>query len=746
MLFEEKTLLKRLIVVVLLVLKNVTGSGSSFGMQMVKSPESSVAPEGDEVIFECELSLAPDKFIWRFQSELNKHNEFKYLHKNGEGYNISHYDASSKLRIYVRPSNIGKYQCVAWYGDSAIVSLPANLTLASIQEDNNHYSSYKSVWKVSPGNTVVVRCGSVTSNPPAIWSFYKNGVLIPTSSEKNYRPDSLVLNSVSHLDSGRYSCVAINVITEQKLAISHTIDLRIETSNSSMYFPINPPSVVRAIAGQSALLECVGVGNPPPKTIWTNIRKQDKVTHLPFGLHFPNVSEHHAGTYECILDNGRVPTIKKSITLEVLTKPEIIEGISDKEISVKEEHSETLECKATGFPKPRIYWLINGESVDHDPNINLHENKIIFKTVKKQYAGIIQCFAENEGGEVFQANFLKVIPIVRTDVPITSSHRPTPGFKYTPPSAPIVTKLSDTSVMLQWVVPPNNGLPIQFFKIQYRVFGNINKTRQNWQTFSDQIISHPSRRYTQEVIDLKTDFSYKFRILAVYSNNDNKEGPTSQKFHLHQCTRKNCVLAQPNLKRVEGISESEIELEWDIPHHTKAAEGFYLYYRPVESAGKYLITTISRNSTRKTVVGGLEENTAYEFKIKAFSTTLASEFSQILSGKTNKTVTTAPPTTTTTLPPKEENFKSTIYPIVGLVIGGCTILLLVLTIIFFKFQKRNGNFFKTPADDGTLKPNVNLSNLHHHTHLNLNNKNGASKDQNLRINITSNPLDQQIEV
>lgn len=337
MLFEEKTLLKRLIVLVLFVLKNVRGSGS-FGMQMVKSPEESVAPEGDEVIFECELNLSPDKFIWRFQSELNKHNEFKYLHKNhGEGYNISNYDASSKLRIYVRPSNVGRYQCVAWYGDSAIVSLPANLTLASIKEDVKHYDSHKTVWKVSPGNTVVVRCGSVTSNPPALWSFYKNGVLIPPNAEKNYRSDSLVLNSVSPMDSGSYSCVAINVITEQKLAINHIIDLRIEASNfSSTYFPLTPPAIVRATSGQSALLECVGVGNPPPNIIWMNIRHHNEVTRLPFGLYFPNVSEHHAGTYDCIIDNGRVPSMKRSITLEVLTKPEITEGISDKEISVKE--------------------------------------------------------------------------------------------------------------------------------------------------------------------------------------------------------------------------------------------------------------------------------------------------------------------------------------------------------------------------------------------------------------------------
>uniref|UniRef100_T1GEQ9 Ig-like domain-containing protein n=1 Tax=Megaselia scalaris TaxID=36166 RepID=T1GEQ9_MEGSC len=384
-------------------------SAASFGMQMVKSPESSVAPEGDEVIFECEFNLAPDKFIWRFQSEQNKDNEFKYLQKNGDGYSISNHEASSKLRIYVRPSNIGKYQCVAWYGDSAIVSLPANLTLASIQEDKS-YANHKSVWKISPGNTVVIRCGSVTSNPSAVWSFYKNGEKLK-NTDNLFRADSLVLNSVSHLDSGSYSCEAINSITRQQLRISHTIDLRIDSSNSSTFFPLTPSSIVRAIEGQSAILDCAGVGTPPPETIWVNQNKPNflnkDVKILPIGLYFSNVTKTNAGIYECILNNGRVPTIKKTITLEVLTKPEIIKGISENEISAKEEQPETLSAKQLG-------------------------------SLNQEFDGIIQCFAENEVGQVFQANFFKVIPIVRNNGPITSSHRPTPGSKYTPPTTPIM--------------------------------------------------------------------------------------------------------------------------------------------------------------------------------------------------------------------------------------------------------------------------------------------------------------------
>lgn len=41
-----------------------------------------------------------------------------------------------------------------------------------------------------------------------------------------------------------------------------------------------------------------------------------------------------------------------------------------------------------------------------------------------------------------------------------------------PPTKPHITRLSDESVMVRWSVPLNEGLPIQFFKVQYRELGN----------------------------------------------------------------------------------------------------------------------------------------------------------------------------------------------------------------------------------------------------------------------------------
>lgn len=55
-----------------------------------------------------------------------------------------------------------------------------------------------------------------------------------------------------------------------------------------------------------------------------------------------------------------------------------------------------------------------------------------------------------------------------------------------PPSKPNVTRLTENSVMVRWYVPPNNGLEIRFFKVQYKEVG----AGGIWNTSSDDIPMH----------------------------------------------------------------------------------------------------------------------------------------------------------------------------------------------------------------------------------------------------------------
>jgi hypothetical protein len=54
--------------------------------------------------------------------------------------------------------------------------------------------------------------------------------------------------------------------------------------------------------------------------------------------------------------------------------------------------------------------MINGENTRFDSQITQEESKLIISSVEKRHAGIVQCFARNELGEVNEGALLQVNP------------------------------------------------------------------------------------------------------------------------------------------------------------------------------------------------------------------------------------------------------------------------------------------------------------------------------------------------
>lgn len=137
------------------------------------------------------------------------------------------------------------------------------------------------------------------------------------------------------------------------------------------------------------------------------------------------------------------------------------------------------------------------------------------------------------------------------------------NVKLVPPSAPDVYQLSDTSVKLNWTVPANDGLNIIFFRVQYRV---IKPKKSPWQT-DDNEIQGDRRQY--EVKNLVAEGTFKFRIAAVYSNNDNKAGPNSDKFTLHLPTYQQPQVPKnpPTIVEVKPITYMDnyaLNIKWNV--------------------------------------------------------------------------------------------------------------------------------------------------------------------------------------
>ncbi|XP_067635642.1 interference hedgehog isoform X2 [Eurosta solidaginis] len=754
---------------------------SSLGVHIIRSPESAVAPKSDEVVFECELNLAPDRLEWRFRHTSARATDalnYNYL----DGHNITNDDRTSSLRVFVSPDTLGDYQCVAWFGSAAIASTPARLTLVSISIDNsNGYSRNAIRWSVAPKNCILIRCGTVTSNPPAVWSFFRNGEKVAQTEVLPSANGALILNSVSSKDSGNYTCSAMNAITGVEVRFPQRIDLRVDyTDRTPPYFLNQPAAQVTARPGETVVLECPGVGSPSPEAVWSSPNViniyNNRTKVLPYGLQISDVLPEDQGSYVCRLDNGIAPALVQIIKFIVLEAPQILRGPA---MTLTNEGEQLeLECSAAGNPFPQIYWLINGEDTSLD-NETFHEDRrLVIRHVQKRHAGIVQCFARNEVGEVSEGSLVQVNPkqiqgegsAPLGNVPIRTQyehngnknkgkrkHMKMPNM--IPPSRPNVTRLGDDSVMLRWYVPRNEGLPIQFFKVQYRMLGDLSRKipRENWQTTNEDIpygkrdrTFEGVKNFTSSVTGLKPDRFYRFRIIAVYSNNDNKEGNTSVKFFLQRGEAlgpTKATLPAPELVRIEPLSETAVMLHWTLPANpANVADGFYAYYRLASSAGEYLKATVDGQHSRKFKIDMLEPGTAYEFKLQSFNALAASEFSAILQGKTKKPATTAAPvipTVNSTTKVKESN--NTTYPIVA-GIAGFGILLIVAIIGAFLCMKRRKPSQSEDEDKPQLDhiqadfvtPSVLGVTTHHKSGHRLN---GVIP----RMNITPNPLAQEAD-
>uniref|UniRef100_A0AAG5CZI3 Interference hedgehog n=1 Tax=Anopheles atroparvus TaxID=41427 RepID=A0AAG5CZI3_ANOAO len=767
------------------------GNGGGLGVYMIRSPESTIAPANDDVLFECELNLVPERLEWRFRAQgtPGTRKDYVYIGKNQVGYNVSTVDSRYKLRLSVNAATIGEYQCVAWFGASAIASIPARLTLATIGLEADSPPTggarhdrvptmmrrvlppmpQQQHFKVFPGNSIIIDCGDIVSNPPPIWSYYKDGTTIYPNVTQIQTGRRLILPTLTQRDSGTYWCSAVNSITGSEVILPQKTTVEVDYVPRSPPRAFTQPQNVSVLPGDTALLECPGVANPVPIPSWTRangIPLNSRARIQDYGLQLSNVHPEDEGQYLCRLQNGVEPALMHSVWLTVQEPPRII--APPRSTLTNESDSLELECVARGSPAPEIYWMLNGDYAKWDGLIRANGSRMVIQSVEKRHAGIVQCFARNAVGEASEGNLLQVIPkqipggtgtvplgSVPSGAKVGGEHsaKRKGGKKHKhlvmiPPSRPNITRLSDESVMVRWSVPSSDGLPIQFFKVQYRMLGDPTKNiaRTQWMTENEDI---PPYTRSYEVNNLKSDHLYRFRIVAVYSNNDNKEGAASGKFHLQRGSQlgltKNHLLA-PTLTRIESMSQHAVVLHWQFPLHLPhPIDGFYAYYRPATTAGEYSKATVDSSTARHFKVDHLEPGTAYEFKLQSFTASAASDFSAILTGRTLKPP-TPPPTVPTVIAAAEGADGSQVVPANYLLVIGCVLIVSVLIVLLlcccFSRRKKRGH----GADETDAKVHIPVDQngftgavsnggprVHHKTRAN---------GINGRMNITPNPLAQ----
>ncbi|XP_050304096.1 brother of CDO-like isoform X2 [Anthonomus grandis grandis] len=738
---------------------------------LVSKPESLILPRGYETLLSCEMNIQPDKFQWKFYPSSDPYNSKVNIFLSNDSFKLIPEDRyrvtrkKSELSIKVNEENAGDYQCLAYYGASVVASVPWTVTMATMG-DPPYQSSVST--SVQSGNTVSWRCEVPESNPPAFVEYNKGDKYVASPLGGDFKVRSMILRNVSVTDSGTYRCTTTNSFVKKDIAATLKLEVLKNARSQAPTFISKPLDEYTATKGSDLFLECSAVGKPIPKTTWLKKHSQlptNRIEMVPGGLIIRNITSKDDGVYVCNHTN-EFGSLSHQMIVKYNEEPSVNCFLNSTDI--KQGENMDIVCDVKGTPEPQVSWFLNGFSVINDSRIEAIGNKIYFRPIEKRHAGNLQIFARNVVKTVYSSISIRVIPLTSSldefIVPVNArprhnhkksqnqkrpSKHKTP--KMVPPSKPVISRVKDDTVVVRWNVSNNNGLRIQFFKVQYKEVGPIRAKDNNfggnksWNTANTDI---PPTITSFEISGLKSEYTYKFRVAAVYINNDSKMSATSKKFHLRRLDfdEKN-PLPTCLITSVQTLNHTAIQIYWECPPSNVTVDGFYINYIVATTAGDdYMIVTVEDGNTRTYVVNYLQPDTQYDIKLQSFNSKLAGEFSPFMKGKTgpvpaSPTVTTSATISNTKNAGRESIATSdnSIYIIIAGAVIGCALVVTGVILLFVcrKWQRKklSGSRDK-PTVDHHIAADSNDYGAEPKT---IPRSNGCALPGN-RITITSNPL------
>ncbi|NWQ77372.1 HMCN1 protein, partial [Columbina picui] len=211
----------------------------------------------------------------------------------------------------------------------------------------------------------------------------------------------LIIASVTPSDNGEYICVASNEAgsTERKYNLRVHVPPEIRDQEK-----VTNTSVV---VHHPVSLFCEVSGNPFPIISWykedIQVVESSAVQILHNGkiLKLLKAATDDAGQYSCKAINV-AGSSEKLFNLDILVPPSVMGADTPSEVTVILNQEISLECRATGFPFPDIYWFKDGKPLfSGDPNVELLDKDQVLhiKSARRVDKGRYQCSATNIAGK-----------------------------------------------------------------------------------------------------------------------------------------------------------------------------------------------------------------------------------------------------------------------------------------------------------------------------------------------------------
>ncbi|TRZ02412.1 hypothetical protein DNTS_034467 [Danionella cerebrum] len=255
---------------------------------------------------------------------------------------------------------------------------------------------------VTRGGDVTLQCEADGVPRPAI-SWMKDGRPLTSSSRAQVLNEGRLLHLLDAqvADTGRYTCIAINVAgqTDRKIDVSVHVP-------PSIIGQTHVPENVSVVVKNPVVLTCEASGMPPPAITWLKdnqpISRSSSVRVISGGrgLRLMHAATEDAGKYTCIVSNSAGEE-RKSFDLNVMVPPSIVNEGTVEDVKVKEAQNIILACEVTGNPVPEITWLKDGQPLAHDPRLEVMSNGRFLQISESQVSdtGRYSCLASNSAGD-----------------------------------------------------------------------------------------------------------------------------------------------------------------------------------------------------------------------------------------------------------------------------------------------------------------------------------------------------------
>jgi len=674
---------------------------ASKALRFSEHPQSSVAVAGDAVFLRCRTSGHPEdpRIRWLHENRL--------LPEDREGGLLT-------LRLSEEPATmseqLGEYRCVAYAGSGvAVVSLPAKVEAATVGHMPAR-ASRVNVVEAFIGNVAFIECpvpdGSV---PQPLVAFFKDGISLTLSKNGRFQllnGNLLFIRDVAAEDAGEYACSATNHLTgesvrqagftelrpleprqheklrltyrpKEKYQVGDFYDRFMDPQNKFIFASFFSFSFAPQVTiGEDLSVVCGASGNPSPNITWSKLGGDDlRLPSRDGVLRISDAKADDTGSYMCAIFNEERRYLRGA-DVAALTPARLGKGPIAPAETVEEGASVALTCQAAGNPEPTVSWFFNGlPVVTTGEKETLANGTLVIQAVDaKRDQGIYQCYASNG---IADAGAIARVPLVvagdHNDLvengdddddwhegdPASLDHLPA-----LPPSRPKIEQSGRHSALLTWTVAERDKegrevMPIQFFKVQFREFyrDSGGPRRSEWRTLED-VISPRSRSF--EGLGLRDDVRYRFRVVAVYANDDNMHGPLSPRFRLDRDLDSDRAPRRPPVvTEALPLGRRSLRVGWKMTGAVSPAvvEGYFVYIRAKDEED-WLKVTIIGYASHSYVFENLEPDTQYEVRVEAFNFAGRSPASRPMDGVTlaaeATTVKTFDVTTTTNIRKAEE--------------------------------------------------------------------------------------------